>query len=40
MNRKRIYGNITLKDEGVSKTTDSGEKIIANPIWGKTYKII
>lgn len=38
MNRKRIYENIGLKDEGVSKTTDSGEKIIANPMWGRNLQ--
>lgn len=35
----KIYPYINLIDEGVCKTTDSGEKIISNPLWIKYIKV-
>ena len=35
----KIYPNIELLDEGVCKTTDSGPKIIASPLWINNIKI-
>lgn len=36
---KKVYPYISLIDEGVCKKTDSGEKIIGNPLWVKNIKI-
>lgn len=37
--KDRIYGDLGLTDAGISKTTDTGEKIIANPMWGMSMKV-